>query len=118
MADCGFCLSNHKIKAVLGAAAVLYFVYGLGQRSAEQEFIEYRQQQALHAAQMQTDMQRKIVEAQSQVAHDREVIKWRTKVIRERVAAYASPKQANGSDCALNAYGLSLWNDASSARDP
>lgn len=117
MADCS-CLSNHKAKVAMGTAAVLYFCYGLGQRSTEYEFMEYRQQQALHVAEIQTAMQRKITEAQSQVAHDKEVVKWRTKVIRERAASYATPKTADGGDCVLDAYGVSIWNDANAARDP
>lgn len=90
-------------------AGGLYGAYRVGEYRAEQAYIEERHQAEVKTVERERDLQKQIIQAQTQVAKTIEVVKWRTRTIREKVDEWA---KANSSDCRLDVDGVRLWNAA------
>lgn len=100
---------QHWKLILLIMAGGLYGSYRLGEYRADQAYIEERHQAEAQAVKRERDLQKQISQAQTQVAKTVEVVKWRTRTIREKVDEWA---KANSSDCRLDVDGVRLWNAA------
>ena len=100
---------QHWKLVMLVMAGGLYGSYRLGEYRAEQAYIEERHQAEVKTVERERDLQKQISQAQTQATKTIEVVKWRTRTIREKVDEWA---KTNPSDCRLDADGVRLWNAA------
>jgi len=88
----------------------LYGSYRLGEYRADQAYIEERHQAEVKTVERERDLQKQISQAQTQAVKTVEVVRWRTKTIREKADDWATTHP--DSHCRLDADGMSLWNAA------
>lgn len=100
---------QHWKLVLMVLAGALYGAYRAGEYRAEQSYLEERHKSEVQTVERERDLQKQISQAQTQATKTIEVVKWRTRTIREKVDDWA---KTNPSDCHLDADGVRLWNAA------
>lgn len=100
---------QHWKLVLMVLAGALYGAYRAGEYRAEQSYLEERHKSEVQTVERERDLQKQISQAQTQATKTIEVVKWRTRTIREKVDEWA---KSNPSDCRLDADGVRLWNAA------
>lgn len=91
----------------------IYGAYRAGQWVADSRHEADRQQVSVQVAERERELQQRISQAQTQATKTIEVVRWRTRTIREQVNDWAD--RSPSGDCRLDDDGVRLWN-ASHAR--
>lgn len=91
-------------------AGVIYGAYRAGESVSDSRHEAERQQAAIQVAERERELQQQVSQAQTQATKTIEVVKWRTRTIREQVSDWAS--RTPSGDCRLDADGVRLWNAA------
>lgn len=101
---------RHWKLIALALAVSLYGAYRAGEYVADRRYEADRQQAAIQVAERERELQQRVSQAQTQAVKTVEVVRWRTKTIREKADDWATTHP--DSHCRLDADGMSLWNAA------